>query len=148
MSKQKDFKWQHDDFEWRYQPSESSLIADVLSYIQNRNLHPSQTKTEMLLKALTAFYTSETLLVKENSPESLLAVKNALRVLFDQFMRGCAEWKIDPASIGGSALTSISSFSRAQFEADSLAETEIEEDDLDATEWNLSGMTLHDKVYN
>lgn len=146
MNKQKDFKWHYEDFEWRYQPTEQSVIADVLCYIQNRDLHPSQTKTEMMLKALTAFYTSDALSGKDNRPEHLLAVKNALHILFQQLMRACAEWQIDPSAIVGSAFNSVSSFPKQQSEES--ASYEDSEAESNVMSWNLSGMSLHEKTYS
>jgi hypothetical protein len=44
------------DFEWRYQPPFDSDKAKMLSYIQNQSLHPFETKTMLIMTALTAYY--------------------------------------------------------------------------------------------
>jgi hypothetical protein len=44
------------DFEWRYQPPFDSDKAKLLSYIQNQSLHPFETKTMLIMTALTAYY--------------------------------------------------------------------------------------------
>lgn len=49
---------QRKDFYWRYQPSLNSLNAALLRYLQDPENYSGQNinKTEMILKALTAFY--------------------------------------------------------------------------------------------
>ena len=44
------------DFTWRYQPPFDSNKARMLSYIQNKDLHPFQDKTVMIMNALNAYY--------------------------------------------------------------------------------------------
>lgn len=137
-------------FEWCYQPLEDSLIANVLSYIQNRDLHPSQTKKDLMLKAVCAFYTAQALSGQENSPEILLAVKDSLHTLFDQFIRMCAEWKIDPASVGGTGLTNVAispSAYQSKLSDSEGEDEEMEVDDFETEQWNASGMSFHQKTY-
>jgi hypothetical protein len=49
---------QRKDFYWRYQPPLNSLNAALLRYLQDSENYSGQNinKTEMILKALTAFY--------------------------------------------------------------------------------------------
>ena len=44
------------DFRWRYQPPSNSSAAVLLSYIQEHELHPTVSRREMIMNALTAYY--------------------------------------------------------------------------------------------
>lgn len=44
------------DFKWRYQALLNSHISKVLEYINDPNLHPTISKNEMIVQALSAYY--------------------------------------------------------------------------------------------
>ena len=59
------------DFQWRYQIPLNSSLGMLLDYIQNRDLHPSLSKTEMILQALSAYYMPLAYSLKEEQPEKI-----------------------------------------------------------------------------
>jgi hypothetical protein len=59
------------DFRWRYQTSLNSQIGKLLNYIHNVDSHPTITTSEMIIKALSAYYLPNVYSPRERSPEEL-----------------------------------------------------------------------------
>jgi hypothetical protein len=136
------------DFEWRYQPPNGSDKAIMLTYIQNRELHPSQDKTALIVNALTSFYMPLALLSQgnEDSTHLELVTMDCLRALVNQFNYLCAVLRIEPQRVGGfwsgvqHQITPPSSASEVETGNDEI-------EDFDPNEWNLAGITTDSETF-
>jgi hypothetical protein len=136
------------DFEWRYQPTEGSDKAIMLTYIQNRELHPSQDKTVLIVNALTSFYMPLALLSKgsEDSTHLELVTMDCLRAIVNQFNYLCAVLEIEPQRVAGfwssvpHQMTSPSYAGKVE-----IGDDEIE--DFDPNDWNLAGITTDNETF-
>lgn len=136
------------DFEWRYQPSDCSDKAIMLTYIQNGELHPSQDKTTLIVNALTSFYMPLALLSQGNKDSTYLEMvtMDCLRALVNQFNYLCAVLQIEPQRVGSfwsSVPHQMTSPSYAGKEE--IGDDEIE--DFDPNDWNLAGITTDSETF-
>lgn len=129
------------DFKWRYKSSLNSTRAVLLKYVQNRNLHPTQSKTETILNALTAYYMLPALKSSGNcSQETLELVRmDSLRALMEQFKYLCAVQGVDVKQMVALFLGETVYVPQPDFpkEDEPLVET-----------WDLSGMMVEREIYD
>ncbi|MBD2435079.1 hypothetical protein H6G66_29435 [Fischerella sp. FACHB-380] len=143
------------DFVWRYQPNLSSDKAKMLTYIQNRDLHPSQDKTAMIMAALTAYYMPLALHSQGSCPrESLeLILLDSATAFVNQLKYVCTALNVDPARVGNvlcSAFQIPLFFQSTQAESiytDSTLELD-NLNDFDLNTWNLAGITTDSETFN
>lgn len=129
------------DFKWRYKSSSNSALAALLRYVQNRDLHPTRTKTETILNALTAYYMLPALKSSGScSKETLeLAAMDSLRGLMEQFKYLCALQGVDVRQM----------FALFLGETIYSPQQDLAEEDEPLTEtWDLSGMMVEREIYD
>ncbi len=133
------------DFMWRYQPPDGSDKAKMLAYIQNRDLHPSQDKTAMIINALTAYYMPLALMSQgnEDSDRLELVTMDCLRALANQFNYLCAALSIAPQRVSGM----MSRVPNLPSQSDDGDSSDLSNDDFDPDEWNLAGITTDSQTF-
>lgn len=91
------------DFNWRYQPPVDSDQAVLLSYIQDRELHPDANTREMILRAISAYYMPLALLNEGNKTAAQLQQIGIESVfaLLRQVDYLCAALGLDRSKFGG-----------------------------------------------
>lgn len=136
------------DFMWRYQPPDGSDKAKMLTYIQNRDLHPSQDKTAMIINALTAYYMPLALISQgnEDSDRLELVTMDCLRALANQFNYLCAALSIDPQRVGG-MMSGVPISSNLPSQSDDGDSRTRANEDFDPDEWNLAGITTDSQTF-
>lgn len=138
------------DFKWRYQPSVDSDKGKMLAYIQNRNLHPSQDKTTMIITALTAYYMPLALYSSGNySHEKLeLILCDSVSDFANHLKYTCAVLDIDP-TIVGNVLCNASQIPFSSHKTSSKV-TQIDDEKCDVFDpqiWNLAGITTDSQTF-
>lgn len=136
------------DFMWRYQPPDGSDKAKMLTYIQNRDLHPSQDKTAMIINALTAYYMPLALISQgnEDSDRLELVTMDCLRALANQFNHLCAALSIAPQRMGG-IMSGVPISSNLPSQSDDGDSSDLSNEDFDPDEWNLAGITTDSQTF-
>ena len=141
------------DFEWRYQPPVDSDKAKLLTYIQNRKLHPNQDKTEMIMSALTSYYMPVALHGEGNcSRETLeLLLLDSAIAFANQLKYLCAALNVDQGRVGSVLCSAfqISDPNYSQLKASDAALNENLDDldDFDPQAWNLSGIATDSESF-
>jgi hypothetical protein len=147
------------DFEWRYQPPFDSDKAKLLSYIQNQSLHPFETKTMLIMTALTAYYMPLALYSEGSCSREDLELKflDGVNAIANHLRYMCIAIKIDPALIapilcgafGLSEITHSHLEKKLNSDMQSPFVTCHEElDKSDLTMWNLAGMTTDSETFD
>ncbi|BAY34611.1 hypothetical protein NIES2107_65160 [Nostoc carneum NIES-2107] len=131
------------DFKWRYQPPLNSDKAKMLAYIQNRELHPSQDKTAMIVTALNAYYLPLALYGEGScSRETLeLILLDSVSAIANHLKYMCAVLEIDPVRVsdvlcGVFQIPLSSTTNQSKF-----AVKDEDLNDFDFKDWNLAGIT-------
>jgi hypothetical protein len=147
------------DFEWRYQTSFDSDKAKLLSYIQNQNLHPFETKTMLIMTALTAYYMPLALYNEGScSRENLeLIFLDGVNAIAKHLRYVCIAIKVDPAIIAQilCAAFGLSEITHSHLEKQLISEAKLPllnvHDELDNSNlkmWNLAGMTTDSETFD
>lgn len=136
------------DFMWRYQPPDGSDKAKMLAYIQNRDLHPCQDKTAMIINAITAYYMPLALMSQgnEDSDRLELVTMDCLRALANQFNYLCATLSIDPQRVGG-MMSGVPISSNLSSQSDDGDSSDLSNEDFDPDDWNLAGITTDSQTF-
>lgn len=89
------------DFRWRYQRPLDSRLGILLDYIQRMELHPTITKNEMIIKALSAYYMPKAHLVAAQSPEKIQEIAyESVLALQTEIERLVCEFELDRSKLG------------------------------------------------
>ncbi len=147
------------DFEWRYQPPLNSDKAKMLSYIQNKSLHPFQDKTMMIMTALKAYYMPLALYSEGScSRENLeLIFLDGVNAIANHLMYVCTAIKIDPIIVGNVLSSAFGGLrtSNSQLEKQlipnspsPLPDAQDSLDDFDPQMWNLAGITTDSETFD
>lgn len=150
------------DFNWRYQPPLDSDQAVLLSYIQDRELHPDANTREMILRAISAYYMPLALLNEGNKTAAQLQQIgiDSVFALLRQVDCLCAALGLDRSKFGGvvpmgvamcpafgaSVTGSFNSQSPTSMPTQDR-ESDMEEH-FDPDEWNISGLSTHSELFN
>lgn len=139
------------DFKWRYQTSVNSDMGKMLAYLQNQTLHPSQSKTAMIMAALTTFYMPLALYNEgDRNRESLeLVLLNSVKAIANHLKFTCVVLNIDTARIANIFYHEIGELESQSFsyQLDSnqlkspINGTSPELEEFDPQMWNLAGIT-------
>ncbi|AKG21469.1 hypothetical protein [Calothrix sp. 336/3] len=147
------------DFEWRYQTIISSDKAKLLSYIQNQSLHPLETKTMLIMTALTAYYMPLALYSEGSySREDLeLIFLDGVSAIAKHLQYVCIAIKIDPTTVGQILCSTfgLSAINHSQPEKQLIIDTQSpvthtpeETDNCDLQMWNLAGITTDSESFD
>lgn len=89
------------DFRWRYQRPLDSRLGILLDYIQTMELHPTITKNEMIIKALSAYYLPKAHSVAGQSPEKIQEIAyESVLALQSEIERLVCEFELDRSKLG------------------------------------------------
>jgi len=140
------------DFCWRYQPPIDSDSAKLLSYIQNSVLHPDLDTKGMMLKALNAHYLPLALLNESSlSAQKLESVGlECVFALLRQVDYLCAALGIDRTQLGGIVPVGVQPRLMPRSQGVATIEEEVDSpslDSFDEDEWNVVGLSPHQKSY-
>ena len=84
------------EFQWRYQIPEQQPSRILLSHIQNSKLHPSISKTKMILEALSAYYMPLAYVKEEEDPKIIRQIAfDSVFALQRQIDRLVKQFKLD-----------------------------------------------------
>jgi hypothetical protein len=147
------------DFKWRYQTSFDSDKAKLLSYIQNHDLHPFETKTMLIMTVLTAYYMPLALYSEGSCSREDLELKflDGVNAIANHLRYVSIAIKIDPAIVAQILCTvfGILETNHSQPEKHlipdtqlSLSNTHEELDKFDMQAWNLTGMTTDSETFD
>ena len=89
------------NFRWRYQPLSNSNYDTLLSYVDNKEIHPSVSKKEMILNALSAYYMPLAYSAAEKPPEILQQIAyDSVLALQRQIDRLVSQYQLDRSMLG------------------------------------------------
>jgi hypothetical protein len=146
------------DFEWRYQTLISSDKAKLLSYIQNQNLHPFETKTMLIMTALTAYYMPLALYNEGScSRETLeLIFLSGVNAIANHLKFTCTALNINQALVSNVLCAAFGGLETSNIKPEEqlipntpsqLPNTNEELDDFDPQIWNLAGITTDSETF-
>lgn len=150
------------DFNWRYQPPVDSDQAVLLSYIQDRELHPDANTREMILRAISAYYMPLALLNEGNKTAAQLQQIGIESVfaLLRQVDYLCAALGLDRSKFGGVVPMGIGMWpafgapvaESSNYQLPNSMLTQKQESDIeehfDPDEWNIGGLSTHSEVFS
>jgi hypothetical protein len=147
------------DFEWRYQTSFDSDNAKLLSYIQNQSLHPFETKTMLIMTALTAYYMPLALYNEGSySRENLeLIFLDGVNAIAKHLKFTCTALNIDQVLVSNILSTVFGGLeiNNCQLQkqlildpASEIPNIQKELEDFDPQIWNLAGMTTDSEIFD
>lgn len=150
------------DFNWRYQPPVDSDQAVLLSYIQDRELHPDANTREMILRAISAYYMPLALLNEGNKTAAQLQQIGIESVfaLLRQVDYLCAALGLDRSKFGGVVPMGIGMWSAfgapvaesSNYQLPNSMLTQKQQSDIeehfDPDEWNIGGLSTHSEVFS
>jgi hypothetical protein len=145
------------DFKWRYQTSLNSDKGKMLDYLQNQDLHPSQSQTAMIMTALIAYYMPLVLYNEgDRSRETLeLVLLDSVKAIANHLKFTCVALNVDTTRIvdvlcnelGGIGSKNFSQKLDLTKTESSISKTSEELGDFDPQMWNLAGIATDSATF-
>lgn len=151
MGKKKDFKWRH-------QPPFDSDSAKLLDYIQNKNLHPFQDKTTMIMTALGAYYLPLALYSEGSCERKTLELifLDSVNAIINHLKYLCTVIKLEEGKVSHIFRNAFLEVVTEVDNSQDLASEQIltsapdafdETDNFELQMWNLAGITTDSETF-